>query len=176
MANTVKDTIRTRRVAVLAADGVDVRSCTAVTKALLAEGAVVKVVAPRLGEVKGQDGAALHVDMSLLTTSSVLFDAVFLPDGERCAAALKVDPRAIHFVTEAYEHCKAILALGAGVALYEQGRPRLAANAPVMNGKKIVAGEGIVLAKTGSGASATGPFIAAIAAHRHWSREPNFEG
>jgi catalase len=100
---------------------------------------------------------------------------VFIPDGARSVHALEVDPRAIHFVTEAYEHCKAILAVGAGVALYDQGRPRLAAGAPVMNGKKVVCEEGIVLAKGGSGAQATRAFIEAIAAHRHWSREANDE-
>jgi catalase len=175
MANTIKDSIKTRRVAVLAADGVDVTSVTPVIKALVAAGAVVKVVAPRLGEIKGKDGAALHVDFSLLTTSSVLFDAVFIPDGERGVSALKVDPRAIHFVTEAYEHCKAILAVGGGVDLYMEGRPRLAPGGPTMNGKKVVTEEGIVLAKSGGAGAAARAFMDAIAAHRHWSREPNFE-
>ena len=42
-------------------------------------GAAAKVVAPRLGTLEGADGDRLMIDFSLLTASSVLFDAVYVP-------------------------------------------------------------------------------------------------
>ena len=53
MANTVKDNIQTRKIAILAADGVDGRAVERLKVALSAAGAQGKVVAPRLGAVKG---------------------------------------------------------------------------------------------------------------------------
>ena len=52
-------------------------------QALLTAGAVVKTVAPRLGMVTGGDGVQLKADFSFLTGSSVVFDAVFVPGGDR---------------------------------------------------------------------------------------------
>ena len=57
-------------------------------KALLAAGASGKTVAPRLGVVTGAGGEELKVDFSFLTGSSVLFDAVYIPDGDASVAAL----------------------------------------------------------------------------------------
>jgi catalase len=95
MAKTVKDSAATRKVAILAADGVDGEAVAAMQRALLAAGAVPKIVAPRGGSLKPEGGGTLPVDFSLLTVGSVLF------------------------VREAYKHCKAIAASGTGVALVE---------------------------------------------------------
>lgn len=51
MANTVKDTIKTRKIAVLAADGFDDTAFAAMKQALMGAGAQVKIVAPRLGSL-----------------------------------------------------------------------------------------------------------------------------
>ncbi|RYZ25817.1 MAG: catalase, partial [Sphingobacteriales bacterium] len=51
MANTIKESIETRKVAILAADGVDEGSLQTVKDALEAAGAVVEVIAPRQGYV-----------------------------------------------------------------------------------------------------------------------------
>src|SRR4029079_17245575 len=48
MANTVKNTIATRRVAILAADGVDEPSLTRMVKAITGAGGLTKIVGPRL--------------------------------------------------------------------------------------------------------------------------------
>ena len=81
MANTVKDTAKTRKVAILAADGVDAAALDAMKKALTAAGAMAKIVAPRGGTLSGTRGIKVPVDFSLLTVGSVLFDAVFVPGG-----------------------------------------------------------------------------------------------
>ena len=67
MANTSKSGIKTRKVAILAADGVDDAALLAMKKAVTAAGADAKVVAPRLGLLKGAKGAQVNVDFSFLT-------------------------------------------------------------------------------------------------------------
>ena len=79
------------------------------------EGATVKIIAPKPGEIKTSKGAAIKVDASFLTETSVCYDAVFIPGGKDSAVALSQQPDAIHFVNEAYKHCKAIAADGDSV-------------------------------------------------------------
>ena len=50
----------------------------------------------------------MNVDHALRTVASVLFDAVYIPGGEKSAATLADEPDAIEFVNEAFRHCKAI--------------------------------------------------------------------
>ena len=80
--------IRTRRVAILVADGVNVTAAQAIHAALLAEGAVPRFVGPRLGTVRGGNGADLEVEISLETGPSVVFDALAIPDGDAAAKEL----------------------------------------------------------------------------------------
>lgn len=101
MVNTVKDSIKTRKVAVLAADGFDDAALSGMKKALTAAGAQAKIVAPRLGFLTSDKGVQVKIDFSLLTTASVLFDAVYVPGGGESVAALKGDAEAINFINEA---------------------------------------------------------------------------
>lgn len=117
MANTVKDTAKSRRVAILAADGVEGAAVEAMKRALTEVGATPKVVAPRGGTLTTARGAKIPVDFSLLTVGSVLFDAVFIPGGVDSAKALAEEAVAVLFVNEAYKHCTALAVTGAGFAL-----------------------------------------------------------
>ncbi|HMJ56892.1 MAG TPA: catalase [Polyangiaceae bacterium] len=171
MANTVKDTIATRKVAIVAADGVDSESLRGMMEALLAEGAAGKIVAPRLGVLKGDDGNEFMIDFSLLTTSSVLFDAVYLPGGKRSKAALADERDAIDFVTDAYRHCKTIAATGEGVELLRSCPGILdGASADGGNGKGDARQDQGVITASGLTAQIVKTFIAAVAQHRHWNR------
>nr|MDQ2938549.1 catalase [Acidobacteriota bacterium] len=113
--NFPKNTIKTRKIAVLLADGFDDAGVTEMNKALLTAGATPKTVAPRLGVVTGGNGKELKVDFSFLTGSSVLFDAVYIPGGDASVKAIQQQVEASEFVNEAYKHCKAIAASGSGV-------------------------------------------------------------
>jgi catalase len=155
MAKTVKDSAATRKVAILAADGVDGEAVAAMQRALLAAGAVPKIVAPRGGSLKPEGGGTLPVDFSLLTVGSVLFDAVFVPGGSRSTSGLAGDAAAVLFVREAYKHCKAIAASGTGVALVE------AAGVDTKD----------VLTRRDADGQLAAAFVKAIARHRDWSRE-----
>jgi catalase len=151
MANTVKDTIVSRKIAILATDGVNTATLTAVKKALTAKGAVAEVIAPRLGNIVGDDKTEIPVDKSFLTAASVLYDAVYVPGG----ASLEDEPEAVHFLNEAYKHCKAIAADTDAVPVLEATYFYKKGETP-----------GLIIDK-----NVKSRFIEAIAQHRFWERE-----
>ncbi len=172
--NFPKDTIKTRKIAMLLADGFDDDAVAEVTKALLTAGAIPKTIAPRLGVVTSAGGEQLKVDFSFLTGSSVLFDAVYIPGGDRSLAALKQEADASEFVSEAYKHCKAIAASGAGVGLLAKSLGEKFSEANT-TGKLVAADEGVVTSRGPVTANFTTEFVQAIAQHRHWERENSKE-
>jgi catalase len=168
MANTVKDSVKTRKVAVLAADGFDGAALKVMKKALTDAGAQANIVAPRLGTLKGTGGEEVKIDFSFLTAASVLFDAVYVPGGEQSVAALKLEPDAVHFVNEAYKHCKALAATGAGVELL---RASYVGAGEEAGAQGLKADEAVVTGLDGQARKVAADFIKAIAKHRNWARE-----
>ncbi|MDF5758312.1 catalase [Spongiactinospora sp. TRM90649] len=146
-ANTTHDSIATRKIAVLAADGTDASALSPVREALEGHGAICEVLAPHEGTV-----GPVTVDKQISAASSVLYDAVLLADGGELAN----DGRAVHFVREAFRHGKAIGALPGGRALLE---------AAALPGPQGVIGPDTV------GDAFTQAFTEAIAAHRHYDRD-----
>jgi catalase len=169
MANTIKDNIKTRKVAVLAAGGFDDAALAAIKKALTKEGAVVKIVAPRLGMLVGAGGTEVKIDFSFLTCSSVLFDAVYVPGGKESVTALMKEAAAIHFLNEAYKHCKAVAATSEGAELLTVAFLRSDGVAGKRETKNVVVEEGIVVGRNAQ--TVAKEFIKAIAQHRAWTRE-----
>jgi catalase len=109
--------IRTRRVAILVANGVDGDKVRAMYTSLLKDGAVPRLVGNMLGKVKTSAGNPLDVEISLEAGPSVMYDAVIVPDGDKSADLLARNAHAIDFLREQYRHCKPILALGGGADL-----------------------------------------------------------
>jgi catalase len=171
--NFPKDTIKTRKIAVLVGDGFDDAAVATMSKALLTAGASPKTVAPRLGVVTGGGGEELKVDFSFLTGSSVLFDAVYIPGGEASVAALLQKDEAAEFVREAFTHCKAIAAGGAGVEFLSTSLARQFASTEASG--KVEVAEGVVTSGDAATKSLATAFIKAIAQHRHWERENSKE-
>jgi len=168
MANTIKNTIKTRKIAFLAGDGVDQASLTAMKKALTSEGAVVAVIAPHGGTIKGSNGSAIPVDHSLLNAASVLFDAVYVPGGAKSVTALQANAKTIHFVNEMYKHCKAIAATGEGVELIRVSSINLAKNGQ-LRGRNV--DPALIVEENSDLKKISAKFIKAIAQHRNWDRE-----
>ena len=168
MANTSKDSIKTRKIAILAADGFDDAALTSIQKALLNAGAMAQIVAPRLGYLKGAKGTEVKADHSLLTAASVLFDAVYLPGGEQSVQRLLAEDDALVFVREAYQHCKAIAAQDGGVNLLNAALPKKT-NEDEAEDKS--GEDGIIISRDAPTDKLAQAFIAAIAQHRHWNRE-----
>ena len=191
METAPRTSIATRKIAILAEDGVRAAELNTVKKALLAGGAVAEIVSGSLGTIEGDDGSAIPVDKTLLTVDSVLYDAVYVPGGEDSIAALSLQTNAQHFVMEAFKHCKAIGASSEGArfvarAVLPATRPAPpAARASETSTVKAKRGTapavtpapastagalpGVVIADAASPAFAKS-FVAAVAAHRHWAR------
>jgi catalase len=110
MANTVKDSIRTRKLAILACDGVNEDNLNTVRDAVTAAGGICEVIAPKLGFIMSENDSSIPVDKCLLTSASVFYDAVYVPGGTNSVATLEADADAIHFLNEAFKHCKPIAA------------------------------------------------------------------
>jgi catalase len=160
MDNTVKDTIKSRQIAFLVADGFNSSDVKTMKDALEKEGAMAKIIGMKSSSVKDADGKEINVNHALRTVASVLFDAVYVPGGEKSVAALAEEPDAIEFVNEAFRHCKAIAASGEAVNfLKEETYIRKAKN-----------DKAVILSENGANGAAK-DFINAIAQHRNWERE-----
>ena len=164
------DTIVSRKVAVLAADGVDVVGTQRFIELMGKRGAVVEVLAPVAGgSLEGGSGGELPVDRAFTTMASVLYDAVVVACGPRSVATLSGDGYAMHFLIEAYKHLKPIGGYGAGVDLLREAgiNNRMAENTDVVSDQSVI---------TTTAAADELPdrfvdeFAAALAQHRCWQR------
>lgn len=94
----------------------------------------------------------MEASATFLTADSVLYDAVFIPGGQRSTDSLKARKSAKDFVSEAFSHYKAIGASGEGKELLT-----------------LAAGTG-----SGPGLIPDGnheQFLKAVAEHVHWDRK-----
>ncbi|RYY60821.1 MAG: catalase [Chitinophagaceae bacterium] len=167
MAHYVADNIATRKVAILVAHGVDENSVMTVRDSLLDRNAVVELVAPELGIVMSSTGNALQVDRSFLTTPSVVYDAVYVPGGSNSVATLEADPDAVHFLNEAFKHCKPIAADTSAwpVITSTYFSKRLPENFTAESAER----DGVII--SADPASLANTFTRLIGMHRFWKRE-----
>ncbi len=151
--------IATRKVAILADAGVQAQSVITVADALMAAGAVARLVGPRIGVIAADDGSALDADASLENHPSALFDAVVIPDGEEAVTLLAGNGLALEFLRDQYRHGKTMLVVGAGRALIEKAGIPLDGEDP-----------GLIICEHAD-KRATQAFVSALARHRHPERE-----
>ena len=160
--------VKTRKVAILVADGVEAASLRRLQQDLSDAGALCKLIAPHLGSVSTAHGRQLAVDHTFSNMSSVMFDAVLIAGGSQSAKLLCAMGEAVHFVLEAYKHCKTICAVNDGVQLLSTLGFKLDKNPEVIS----VPTAGVIMAdarKVADG-QVSKDFMAAIALHRHWDR------
>jgi len=150
-------TVLARRVAILLAEGADVAGVQPLMNRLLAEGAVPRLLGPRLGQIAAADGSAIDIDAPIDALPSVLWDAVIVPDGTQALAA---DGRAVEFFKDQFRHCKTMLVIGSGRELLGKAGipPALPDGSP---------DPGLLIAASADGDA----FVAALAKHRHFARE-----
>ncbi|ORB56555.1 catalase HPII [Mycobacteroides saopaulense] len=169
--DTERDTIATRRVAILAADGVDVRGVERLRAALHKRHAITEVLAPVAGGVlNGEFGGELAVDRAMTTMASVLYDAVIVPSGVESVGRLARNGYAVHFVSEAYKHLKPVAAFGAGLDLLRA----TAVVETLATTTEVVEDGGVVTTGAedeGLPAEFVAVFAAALGRHRAWDRE-----
>ena len=170
LENQPRASIKTRKVALLAAEGVRAAEIDAARTALHGGGAAVEVISFVLGALHSEEGRPVDVDKTFLTASSVLYDAVYVPGGEASVAALLESDDASDFVHEAYRHAKPVGASSEGIELLADSGVAEVAEGQAARGK-LVARRGIVASSAGADRAFTDAFTAAIAAHRHFERE-----
>ncbi|KAF9533564.1 catalase [Crepidotus variabilis] len=112
--------IVTRRVAFLVSDGFNILEVEAVRAALVSAKATTWIIGPRRGKIYADGesigtGAGIMADHHFEGQRSTLFDAIYVPSGSH-AEALASNGRAIHWIREAFGHCKAIAAVGTAAA------------------------------------------------------------
>ncbi|KUJ59246.1 hydroperoxidase [Flavobacteriaceae bacterium CRH] len=160
---TNSPTIASRKVAIIAADGVSEAAIMNIKNALLKEDAKGCVIAPHLGSIITDTDGEIHVDFSFLTASSVLFDAVYIPDGLGLSALADSDD-VNEFLNDAYKHCKVIGADGAASAVL---------SATPFASKITNDDQGLIISSEVASETFANEFIAAMGKHRFWDREPN---
>jgi catalase len=169
MADTGDGSIKTRKVAILVTDGVDSASLKPIREAIEQAGAQCMVVGPRLGTIASASKRQLDVDATFVNMPSVMFDAVLVPAGREGAEAMARNGDAVHFVLEAYKHCKAICTVGEGVQLLAS--LGIGADVKTPPAGVVVAATPVTnLGDTTAATQIAQAFVAAIAKHRHWDR------
>ena len=156
--------IRTRKVAILVAHGVEGTSLGKSISALVAAGAVPRLVAARLGTYIGAGGEKFAADATMENSPGFLFDALVLPDGADAVAALDADAHTLEFIRAQYWHCKTILAFGASEALLVEAQVPMT----MPDGSPDA---GLILADATDADQAVADFIATVGLPRHYGRE-----
>lgn len=153
MAKKLPTDIKARRIALLTADGVSDEAFTKIKKGLCDLGAMVAVIAPRHGFVTTVSGDQYPIDESLLTAASVVYDAVYIAGGDS-VKILSSQADALHFIAEAFKHCKPIASDKDANELLQQSIPgiKLPALGVNTNGNLV-------------------EFVSNIKKHRFWERE-----
>ena len=145
---------KARKLGVLVTDGVAKETLDALTSAVKAEGAMIEIVAPKVGGVKASDGSWIPAAQKLDGAPSVLYDAVALLPSESGAQTLLNLPAARDFIADAFAHRKFIVLVEAAV--------------PLLAKAGVTRDDGVVTMKNASAAAA---FIKACRGLRFWQRE-----
>ncbi|WP_313316502.1 catalase [Stenotrophomonas sp.] len=159
MARPGERGIRSRKVALLIAAGSRKAEVDALAAALVAEGAVVRLLGPHVGEIISEEGSYLDADASLENEPGVLFDALAVTSGKPSALTLSADVRALEHVRDAYRHGKPLLFVGEGRQVFKSaGIDHLAKDPLLVQGATL---DGPIIRS----------FVKAMAAHRNPERE-----
>merc|ERR1712130_23551 len=148
--------IKGRKIAILAGPGVDGSSVETMKSMLTAEGAVAEVISRQAGTIKSKQGNTITVDRAAPNAPSVIYDAVFVPNGDH-VSSLTSQGIAVHFVTEQFVHGKPIAVEGAATQLLSAAKIPTEAKQGVLVEEKDVK----QLAKS---------FIDSIKKHRFFNR------
>ncbi|MEX3980208.1 catalase HPII [Paraburkholderia sp. EG287A] len=152
LLNRVQPGIKARKIALLTAPGADPAMLTRLRDAFALEGATALVIAPTLAPI-----GDIAPDATVTGMPSVMFDAVFVPGGEKATEALTQSGDARHFVLEAFKHLKAIGAV-------DTGRLVLSAAQLPDHADGVASGDEAELKRV------LEEFIEAAGQHRVWSR------
>jgi catalase len=113
------DSFKGRTIGMLVSDGADAALLNGLKDAAEAEGAMLRIVAPRIGGIEDSAGTHWSADEKVDGGPSVLFDAVAIIPGADTAAELAEEPTAKDFLNDAFAHSKFIALAPEADALVE---------------------------------------------------------
>jgi catalase len=167
--NLKGDSIKGRKVAILIDNGFDYQAVSRVKEMLMENNASAHIISQFHGMIKSSTGETMETDRSHVTTASVLYDAVFIPGGAESVQAMKGQGDVIHFINEAYKHCKPIGLTGQAAELLAKSSIESKRD---MDNSDVNVNMGMVTAGNESSlAEFMEKFRDAIIEHRHWDRE-----
>ncbi len=165
--NSNNRSIKGRKIAVLAEDGFDSKIVSALKDSLQKQGAMMEIISKNHGMRTSINGDEMKADKTHLTTGSIMYDALFIPGGKSSVETMRMMGDVIHFIKEAFIHCKPIAAIAEGVDLLEISRlpgfkstDELSTNLGLVNSKKNEDADKLIK-----------QFIDAVSKHRFWERE-----
>ena len=178
-------TIKSRRIAILIAEGYNHAEYSAIKAAVKAQSALAFTIAPKRQLVKAADGSnTAQPDHHLNGMRSTMFDAIYVPGGETSIKTLLGIGLARFWVREAFGHCKAIGATSEGIKLVDAAVKETESAKLATQAGEVVEWYGVVTEQTpkASGLSETvkmvkgakdflGSFFYQISQHRNWARE-----
>ncbi|KAI5855069.1 catalase [Durotheca rogersii] len=121
-------TIKSRRIAILIADGFDGAVYAAIKAAIQTSSGLPFTIGTRRSEIFAANssqnpGSGVKPDHHLEGMRSTLFDAVFVPGGAESIETLSESGRALHWLREAFGHLKPIGGTGEAVQLFQLAFP-----------------------------------------------------
>lgn len=127
------DSLKGKKVAILATDGVEQTELTKPREALEQAGAQTDLISVKSGEIKAWNhenwGETFKVDKTLDQVKAKDYDALLLPGGVMNPDKLRMNPQAISFVKHFFAEHKPVAAICHG--------PWLLVEANVVNDKKV---------------------------------------
>jgi len=106
MSHTIKSP-KTSKTAIIIEDGFNMAQVGAVAAAIYQAEGTFDIVSKKLGPVYATDKTSIDCNKTYTMTASVVYDAVFIPDGPHIES-LEHSGDARHFLDEAYRHYKTI--------------------------------------------------------------------
>ena len=117
LGNGPKD-FKGRKIGALVTDGVDAAILAGLREAVQAEGAMLEIIAPKVGGAAASDGSAVPAQQKVGGGPSVLYDAVAVLVSAEGAALLANEAAAKDFVNDAFAHAKFIAYTDAAKTLF----------------------------------------------------------
>lgn len=155
---TISNTIATRQIAFLCAEGVNASSVKTMKTALQNAGAKAVIIAPHLGTIVSEDGTEIPVDQTYKIAASVLFDGVFIPGGKGIKELSRIK-EVKEFINDSYNHCKFIAAEAEGIQIIKTNSDIKEKDA------------GVLISNNVADKALNTSFIKALGRHRFWERE-----
>jgi protease I len=129
----MSESLKGRRVAILATEGFEYSELTEPKKALEDAGAKTQIISPKEGKIKGWSkgdwGDSVSVDVNLNSANPNDYDALLLPGGVMNPDKLRMEPGAVQFVRSFFDAHKPVAAICHG--------PWMLIEAEVVRGRRL---------------------------------------